>query len=164
MRKIFLIIGIVAILFLYGCGTPKNSFGPLGSAHIHTDIKVYVLGNPIDFSLPKYQLQDKAVHFEDGDGDVVHIHATGITLGYIFKTLRMGIDDQCLTLDTGRKHCNNGNAELKVFVKSIGTNWEQIAYPADYIIQGMDKILVNYGSEDEEGIKKLMESVTSKAK
>ena len=163
MKIIFLMIGIVA-LFLYGCASEKNSFGPLGSAHIHADIKVYVLSNPIDFSLPKYQLQDKAVHFENGDGDVMHVHATGITLGYIFKTLRMGIDNECLTLDTGRKYCNNGNAELKVFVKSANTDWEQIFYPKDYSIQGMDKILVNYGPEDEEGIKKHMNSVTDKAK
>ncbi len=117
MKKTFLVISIV-ILFLYGCGT-GNNLGELGSAHIHSDIKVYILGNPIDFSLPKYQLQDKAVHFEDRDGDVMHIHATGINLDYMFKTLGMSIDNECLTLDTGRKYCNNGNAELKVFVKSM---------------------------------------------
>ena len=155
---------VIVALFLYGCASEKNAFGPLGSAHIHADIKVYVLSNPIDFILQKYKLQDKAVHFENRDGDVIHVHATGITLGYIFKTLRMGIDNECLTLDTGRKYCNNGNAELKVFVKSANTDWEQIFYPNDYAIQGMDKILVNYGPEDEEGIKKLMESVTDKTK
>lgn len=163
-KKIVLVLGIVVALFLYGCAPEKNNLGPLSSAHIHADIKVYVLSNPIDFSLPQYQLQDKAVHFEDRDGDVMHIHATGINLGYIFKTIRMNIDNECLTLDTGRKYCSNGNAELKVFVKVTNTDWKQIFDPANYIIQGSDKILVNYGSEDEEGIKKLMESVTSKAK
>jgi hypothetical protein len=94
----------------------------------------------------------------------VHIHATGINLDYVFRTLRMNIDNECLTVDTGNKYCNKGNAELKVFVKSIGTDWEQIFSPADYVIWGSDKILVNYGLEDEEGIKKHMDSVTSKAK
>ena len=164
MKKIFLIVSLAALIFLLGCGTPKNNFGALGSAHIHADIKTYVSGNPIDFSLQKYQLQDKMVHFEDKDGNVVHIHATGITLGYIFKTLKLSIDNNCLTLDTGNKYCNNENAELKVFVKDMGTNWKQIFYPADYVIQDLDKILVNYGSEDEKEIKKRMESVTNKAK
>ena len=164
MKKIFLIVSIAALIFLLGCGISKNNFGPLGSAHIHADIKAYILGNPIDFSLQKYQLQDKMTHFEDKDGDVVHIHATGITLGYIFKTLKISIDNNCLTLDTGSKYCNNENAKLRVFVKSAGADWKQITYHADYIIQNSDKILVSYGIEDENRIKREMESVTAKAK
>ena len=156
-------IGIIAILFLYGCGAGKNNFGQLGSAHKHADIKVYVSGNQIDLGLPKYQLQSKMVHFEDGDGDVVHVHATGITLGYMLETLGINIGNECLTLDTGNRYCTNDNAKLGVFAKGKGTDWEQISYPDEYVIQDMDKILVNYGAENEEGINKLMGSVTNKS-
>ncbi|MBI2134347.1 hypothetical protein HYU09_00005, partial [Candidatus Woesearchaeota archaeon] len=87
------------VLFLDGCS--ENKIGPLGSAHNHADIKVYVLGNAIDFSQQKYQLKHQAVHFENRDGDVVHTHATGITLGYMFETLGMNINENCLTIDAG---------------------------------------------------------------
>jgi len=156
---------LIALAFLiYGCSNEKNNFGPLGSTHQHADIKVYVLENAIDFSLPQYQLQDRLTHLEDGDGDVVHTHATGITLGYLFRTLGMKISDECLKLNTGNEYCNVGNAKLNVFAKNRNSEWEAIFYASDYIIQDMDKILVTYGTESEEEIKEQMESVTDKAK
>lgn len=159
---IFLLAALLIVL--YGCSGAKNNFGPLGSTHIHADFKAYVLGSPIDFSIQKYQLKDKLIHVENGDGDVMHIHATGIDLGYFFKTLGMEIDNNCITLDSGNKYCNAENAKFRAFVKSENADWEQIYYPADYIMQDLDKILVTYGVEDEEGIRKQMESVTDKAR
>ena len=78
--------------------------------------------------------------------------------------MKISIDNNCLTLDTGSKYCNNENAKLRVFVKSAGADWKQITYHADYIIQNSDKILVSYGIEDENRIKREMDSVTDKAK
>ena len=101
-KMCFMLVALA--LIIYGCSNEKNSFGPLRSAHNHADIKVYILGNAMDFSLPQYQLQDKLTHFENWDGDVVHTHATGINLGYIFKTLSMEISDECLKLDTGNEY------------------------------------------------------------
>ena len=161
-KMCFMLVALA--LIIYGCSNEKNSFGPLRSAHNHADIKVYILGNAMDFSLPQYQLQDKLTHFENWDGDVVHTHATGITLGYIFKTLGMGISGECLKLDTGNEYCSVGNAKLNIFAKNINSDWEKISYVADYVIQDMGKILVTYGTESEEEIKEQMESVTDKAK
>src|SRR3989338_2201482 len=116
-RKIMWLL-IALGIFIIGCSNERSNFGPLRSAHNHADIKVYILGNAIDFSLPQYQLQDKLTHFENWDGDVVHTHATGITLGYIFKTLGMEITEECIKTDRGNKYCSADNAMLKVFVKS----------------------------------------------
>jgi len=155
---------IVLAFIIYGCSNEKNNFGPLRSAHNHADIKAYILGNAIDFSLPQYQLKDDLTHFENGDGDVVHTHATGITLGYILKTLGMELTEECIKTDRGNKYCSEDNARLKAFVKNRNSDWEIIPYAPDYVIQDMDKILVTYGTESEEGIKEQMESVTDKAK
>ena len=161
-KKLILFFGLgIFVLFLDGCS--ENKMGPLWSAHNHADIKAYVLGNAIDFSQQKYQVKDEKVHFEDHDGDVVHTHATGITLGRMFETLEMKIAGGCFTSDIGNRYCKTGNAELKVYAKSQGIGWEQIYSPEDYLIQDLDKILITYGAEDEEGIKKQMESVTDKA-
>lgn len=163
-KLIFASIGVILILAIYGCSNGKSNFGPLGSTHQHADVKVYVLGNDIDFSLPQYQLRDRLTHFEDGDGDVVHTHATGITLGYVFKTLGMEINDNCLKLAAGNDYCSSGDAKLGVFIKSRNSDWEKIYYPEDYVIQDLDKILVTYGTESQEKITEQMESVTDKAK
>ena len=56
------------VLVISGCNNNKNNFGPLGSTHVHADFKVYILGNPIDFSLSKYQLKDQLTHVENDDG------------------------------------------------------------------------------------------------
>ena len=156
-------IGIIFILFLYGCGAEKNSFGPLGSTHKHADVKIYVLGNAIDLSQQKYQLKSNLVHFEDFDGDIAHVHTTGMTLGYMFKTLGMKLDENCLKIDTGKEYCSSENAGLKVYVKSHDLELEKIFSPENYIIRDLDRILVTYGSEIQEEIKKQMESVTKKA-
>ena|SRR3989338_1156072 len=161
-KMCFMLVALA--LIVYGCSNEKNSFGPLRSAHNHADIKVYILGGTIDFRLLQYQLRDDLTHFENGDGDVVHTHATGITLGYIFKTLSMELTEECIKTNMGKKYCNDDNAMLKVFVKSRNSDWESISYAADYVIQDLDKILVTYGTESEEEIKEQMESVTDKAK
>ena len=64
-----------------------SGIGPLRSVHLHADVKVYINGKPIDFSQRKYQLAARFTHFEDGIGDVIHTHATGLTLGHLFKSL-----------------------------------------------------------------------------
>ena len=103
-------------------------------------------------------------HIENNDGDVLHIHATGMTLGYFLQSLGLDLNNECITTDTGNQYCNLGKATLKVYTKNQFSNWVQIYEPADYIINELDKMLVTYGSEDEEGIKKQQESVTDKAK
>ena len=155
---------LIFVLVLYGCNNNKNNFGPYGSTHMHADFKVYILGNPLNFDVAKYQVMEDLTHVENNDGDVLHVHATGITLGYFFESLGFKLTRDCLKLDAGNEYCNTGNAQLKVYLKAENGNWEQLYYPADYVIQDLDKILVTYGTETDEEIKKQMESVTDKAK
>jgi len=159
---VVLILAIILTFFLVGC-SEKTSLGPYGSTHTHMDFKVYVLGNQVNFDLPRYQVMEDLTHVENNDGGMIHVHATGLTLGYFFKSLGFGLTD-CFILDTGNQYCDLGKATLKVYLKSAGSDWEQLSSPVDYILQDLDKILVTYGSEDEEEIKKQQESVTDKAK
>lgn len=162
MRKFILYLLVIFSVILVGC-SQKETIGPLGSAHTHADFKVYILGNPINFDGQKYQVRDQIVHVENFDGEVVHIHATGITLGYFFKTLGLELDDKCITLDTGNKYCNSEEATLKAFVKGPGFEWETLYSPADYVINDLDRILISYGAENAEEIKTQQESVTEKS-
>lgn len=142
----------------YSLATTKP-IGPIGSAHLHVDIKIYINGKVLDLSLDKYQLKSDAVHLEGRDGEVIHVHATGVTLGYFLGTLGMSIKEGCLRLDSGEEFCNEGERTLKVYV-----NNELIQNPEDYVMKDLDKILITYGDETEEEIKKQIASIPDKAK
>ena len=54
-KKIILVLLVIGLIFLAGCSKEKAILGPIGSMHGHVDIKIYILGNPIDLSMQKYQ-------------------------------------------------------------------------------------------------------------
>ncbi|MBI1936004.1 hypothetical protein HYS31_06195 [Candidatus Woesearchaeota archaeon] len=135
-----------------------SGIGDLKSAHWHADVKVYVDGKALDFSQPRYQLATSFIHFEEGIGDVVHIHATGLTAGHLFESLGIDFNSNCMLIDA-QSYCNDVRNKLKFYVNGkLNDDFD------NYAMQDLDKILVSYGSEDESGIKKQLDSVTDLAK
>ena len=55
MRNVYIVGFLALVLVVAGCSSgsnnSQNNFGPLGSTHRHVDIKIYLLGNPLDFSI-----------------------------------------------------------------------------------------------------------------
>jgi len=143
---VVVIVGYSAYIFVTtggaAPGAPQGA-GPLGSAHEHTSILVRVFGDKFDFSSSAYQIKSSFTHFEDRDGDTIHTHATGITLGYLFDTLGFGLDDQCFIFPNDRPFCTDENYSLKFFI-----NHKPESDIRDYIGQEGDKILISYGNED----------------
>ena len=134
-----------------------SGIGPLKSTHIHADVKVYINGQSIDFSQKKYQITTSYIHFEDGLGDVVHMHATGLAMNHLFKSLNGDFNNECLLFE-GQNYCNDGNKKLKFFVNGKPNN--EFGY---YVMKDLDKILVSYGSDNETEIQKQLSSVTNLA-
>ncbi|MEK6887617.1 MAG: hypothetical protein AABX14_01600 [Candidatus Aenigmatarchaeota archaeon] len=130
--------------------------GSVGSTHTHQDFKMYVNGQMVNFSQPKYQLRSSLVHFEDGDGNIIHTHATGMTLGYTLGTMNIGLTPECLIIDEV-KYCNNGNSKLKMYVNGQPNNES-----GSYLMKDLDKILVSYGNETD--LSGQIASVTDEAK
>lgn len=134
-----------------------SSIGALRSTHQHTDVKVYINRQAIDFSQKKYQLAARFIHFEDGIGDVVHTHATGMTMLHLFKSLGMDFSHECIVYEK-QSYCNNGDKTLKFYVnKQLNNEF------ANYIIKDLDKILVSYGSENDSELQKQLDYVTNLA-
>jgi len=123
-------------------GAPQGA-GPLGSAHEHTSILVRVFGDKFDFSSSAYQIKSQWIHFEGQDGDTIHRHTTGVTLGYLFGTLGFGLDDQCFIFPNDRPFCTDENYSLKFFI-----NHKPESDIRDYIGQEGDRVLISYGNED----------------
>ncbi|MEE8239526.1 MAG: hypothetical protein V3R13_05510, partial [Nitrososphaerales archaeon] len=65
------------------------SIGPLNSTHDHADFILYINGESIDFSLDEFQLRSNYVHLEGGDGNVMHLHAINLNLGFFIQSLGM---------------------------------------------------------------------------
>ncbi len=131
--------------------------------HIHVNFKVYLEGKPIDFSLAKYQSTDTAplnpyVHLHDGNGDVIHFHKQGVTLGDFFSSLGMTFTSTCFDPSMGQNYCNSGDATLKMFV-----NGKPNTQYGAYVPQDLDRILISFGSESAAQLESQMNSVADTA-
>lgn len=155
--KTTLILGIVVIfgaLLVSWAMNNTSNLGSLGSAHDHAEFKVYLNNEMIDFSLAKYMVTDRFVHVENFNGVEIHKHATGVTMGYFFKTLGFKFDSECLTTDTNTKFCNQEEKTLKFYVNGVrNQNY------GDYEITEGEKYLISYGSDSEEIIQEQINSV-----
>ena len=154
LGSIAVIVGISAYNFVNmdqnaAIGGPPNA-GTLGSEHVHSSMLVKLHGDTFDFSGPAYQIKSSWIHFEAQDGATIHRHATGVTLGWLFETIGIGLDDECYTFKgTGgdRVFCSNEEYSLKFFV-----NHQPVPNLTDYIFDDGDKILISYGEETQEQI------------
>ena len=131
-------------------GGPENA-GALGSAHDHAGILVNIFGDSFDFSAPAYQIKSSWIHFEGRDAFTVHKHATGVTLGYLFDTLQLTLDDQCFVFQDGRSFCTNDDYVLQLYI-----NGEKVSDIRDYEIAEDDMILIAYGAETPEEIEAML--------
>lgn len=131
--------------------------------HIHADFKVYIHGKAIDFSSAQYQSTDQKeldpnIHLHDGNGNTIHIHKEGITMGNFFKSLGMDLTKNCFTLDTKKQYCAGGGNTLKFYV-----NGKPNDSFGDYVMNDLDRILISYGSENGGAIAMQLASVTDNA-
>lgn len=164
-KKAIYAVVAIAVLSLIGFGAywyvtsmPAGSsdtsslnapMGPLGSTHIHADFSVVLDGEEITPLGPSYYVRNAFVHVESGagDGNVIHMHATNVPLGFFFRSLGMNFNSECFRLDNGREYCNEGNSTLKMFVKHANGEWEENRQFHTYVFQDLDKILITYGDE-----------------
>ena len=142
-----LIVGYASFTFVtMGTDTPgaPPGAGKLGDEHEHASVLVRIFGDKFDFSATTYQIKSSWIHFEESDGNTVHRHSSGVTLGYLFETLGIEIDENCYIFADGRQFCTNEDYSLKYFI-----NHNSVNSINDYVIQDDDRILISYGSETE---------------
>ncbi len=175
-KLIFAIIFLILFLALpsyhfwrYGLSKESIIYGPPGSIHSHADFKIYVDGNEIDFGKENYMTNkdfvvNKYTHLHDDKGNLIHVHATGITFGYFLNSIDFDLTKECFKFDTGQKVCNeetnkdgSTNKKWKFYVNGkINNEFNK------YVIQDTDRILLTYGSfESEEGKHRIIEQYES---
>lgn len=116
--------------------------------HTHADFAVFIDGNRIDFSQEKYMSTDTDpkhpfTHVHDGNGNVMHRHKPGVTIGEFFASLNIKLTPDCFTLDTGEQYCTENSKSWKMFV-----NGQEVPLSPAFEFQDLDQILLTYGSGD----------------
>ena len=167
---VIMIIGLILFIGLptyhfwrFGFSKESIIFGPIGSQHIHADFKVFIEDQPFDFGIENYMSNEDMtvsnyVHLHDSAGDLMHIHANGITFGYFFETLNFKLTKKCLTFDTGQNICNEGDKKWRFYVNGkLNNDFE------DYVITDNDKLLLIYGLDSKEKIIEQYQSMSNKA-
>ena len=133
-------------------GAPPGA-GKLGDEHEHASVLVKIFGDKFDFTSPTYQIKSSWIHFEDSDGTTIHRHSSGVTLGYLFANLGIGIDSECYKFPDGRQFCTNEDYSLKYYI-----NHRIVKDINDYVLDDADRILITYGNQTPEEIEEqLME-------
>jgi len=166
-RSQLIFIGIIAAVvaviaygvYAYTQNPPRSAnFGAVGSTHEHAAFKLFINNQTIDLSQPKYQLQSTYIHFEGGDGDTIHKHATGVDIGFLFETMGMKFTSECFTMDNGTQYCNEGTNTLKFFVNGVINSMYN-----NYVLKDNDMILISYGAEEQQQIDEQLKAVESLA-
>lgn len=116
--------------------------GEPGSTHAHISLVVLIDGDLYNLSRDKYYEKSEYAHFHEGNGFIIHKHATGVSLPYFLETLGISFTGDCLILDNGADYCNEGDKRWLMTV-----NGNIVEEPSKYELRHGDKIMFDYSSD-----------------
>lgn len=143
---IIVIVALAAVAYLVvsggGSGGSVSASEPqnIGESDYHGTMMMTVGDQPVDFSQQQYQVQDRAFHFEGGDGSTWHAHATDVTLEYAVETLGIEVTESSIVYDGTSYNRSEGDTVY------LGVNGESVV-PSDYVIERGDRINITASSE-----------------
>ncbi len=133
------------------------------AVHEHSDIKIVVNGKPLDLTAARFQSTherelDPAIHLHDGNGEVLHKHAEGVTVGQWLKSVGMELAATCLTISEKEKACASGATTLKFNVNGKANDKLD-----GYGIKDLDRIFISVGQETGAAFEEQIKSISDKA-
>jgi hypothetical protein len=149
-----------ASYYLY---TKYTSYKNTAEVHVHAGFLIIVNDTALDLTAEKYQssaerVNHADVHLHDGDDNVVHRHADGITFAEFLASLGFTLTNECLTDDAGISYCSDGNNILSLYV-----NGTPKTVLTEYIPQEEDRVLLYYGSRSNQKLSDYLNNVTDEA-
>lgn len=139
--------------------------------HIHADFAVWINGKTLDFSGPEYMSGSSTdenthptaglrqyLHLHDGNGQVIHAHKQGLTLGDFFRSI--GVVDSkdqsenlCLQFPQNIKECQN-EADHRTWIMKLADGEQGMrSLDFNYVFADGDKMLIvlpQSGNESEQ--------------
>lgn len=164
-----LVIGVVLGLLIFAAirfftyNSPEHT-------HYHANFAIYINGQQLKFEDPSnYQeivscIKDDETnplhraHMHDGIYDVIHVHADAVTWNQFFENLNMTTDATYLRIKND-SFINNSPSKTTYIL-----NGKKIVSLSGLVISSQDKLLINYGSDDDNVITQRYDAITDKAK
>ncbi len=162
---VFAIVGVIVGVSAYNfvvmpanvLGGPPGA-GTFGDEHEHASILTVIHGDRFDFSGSAYQTKNSWIHFESQDGTTIHRHSSGVTMGYLFDSLAITVDEECYVFPSGREFCSNDEFELKYYVNRV-----QVPDIYEHVLDDEDDILIIFGDESDAEIDTYLDEVGAQA-
>lgn len=167
LLKSLAVIALVLLLLFVGYAAffsqQRETIGVVGGVHEHANLLVVFDGQILNLSQQNYTTSEGRVlsnfiHLHDGNGGVLHKHASGVTLEYLFDSLDMAFNETCFVTDDGVASCTNTEKRLAMYVNGRENTQYQHYEPQD-----LDRILIVYGVGTEENIKTSLAQVPDDA-
>jgi hypothetical protein len=166
MKK-YLIPGVILVAiagasyYLYQKHNPFTYYED--EVHVHADFLIYINDKKIDLTDVKYQssteqILHKNVHLHDGEDNVVHRHAEGITFAEFLGSIGFTLTNDCLTTDDGERFCDSEETVLTLYV-----NKEPYSNITSYIPQEEDQVLLYYGTKNNPNLNQYLDSITDES-
>jgi hypothetical protein len=127
--------------------------------HHHANWAVFINGERLDLTDmrymedvfqctmdPTHQRPEDRVHMHEGNHDVVHVHASGVTWGHLLANLGFGIGDDFLHTDRARFE-TTPERSLKFVL-----NGSPVRSIRNLSIGDQDRLLISYGPESVETV------------
>ncbi len=168
MNKIIGIGAITILIIIFGFiffsnkqTTPESSLSKNNtstettesSATPMTDIKasfaIFTNGTFRIFTATMYHNLSQDAYIEESNPNLVQVKKGGTTWNDFFSTLPFTLTPECLTTGTKETFCTGNRGTLKFYI-----NGEQINNALSQEIREGDKLLITFGTESEEAIKK----------
>jgi hypothetical protein len=132
---------------------------PVRGVHYHADWAIFIDGARLDLTGARYmedvfqcmadpsqQNPEGRVHMHEGNHDVVHVHAAGVTWGHLLANLGFDIGDDYLYTDSIRLE-SGGEKSLKFVL-----NGSPVPTIKNLAIGDHDRLVISYGSETVEKV------------
>lgn len=173
-------VALVAVLALGGIVAGANYVinerlaqlpsGPTCPGHNHATFRIFVRGEELEFQNNAFDLSQSdymRAHLHVPDDHTLHLESGCMTWkDFTLRTLDgTQIRPGYLKLDNvvhgGAEYRDSGNETLRFFVRNTEGEWSPKPDLLDYQPRDGEKILISFGSEDEEALRQQMARVPS---
>ncbi|MBI3624432.1 hypothetical protein HY218_02245, partial [Candidatus Saccharibacteria bacterium] len=140
------------------------------SVHYHANFALYVNGQRDEFKSFSFYEEVQAcssddkndpkarVHMHDQNSGLVHVHAKAVTWSQLFANLGYSLGDKVLTTDSGVYIDGQDGSRLTFIL-----NGRSETVLANRVINSEDRLLINYGKDDQATLQQRYDRVPSDA-
>lgn len=140
------------------------------SVHYHADFALYVNGQKDEFksftfyeevqscSANDHNNVKARAHMHDNKAGLVHVHDAGVTWGQFFNNLGYTIGDQVIETDDGIYIDGHDGRKLTYIL-----NGQKVDAVANRVIGNTDKLLINYGTDDDAALSPIFNAMPQEA-